>query len=78
MLYTRKGDDGTTKTFGCDQRISKSSAVAEALGAMDEVNSYLGICKAKSKEQGFNFAVPIRAFRDLHFCTIFKLQHSVD
>src|SRR3990167_9199241 len=38
MLYTRKGDDGTTKTFGCDQRISKSSIVAEALGALDEVN----------------------------------------
>jgi cob(I)alamin adenosyltransferase len=58
MLYTRKGDNGTTKTFGCDQRISKSSAVAEALGVMDEVNSFLGLCKVKSKEQGFNFAVP--------------------
>ena len=45
MLYTRKGDDGTTKTFGCNQRISKSSAVAEALGALDEVNSFLGIIK---------------------------------
>ena len=53
MLYTRKGDDGTTKTFGCDQRISKSSAVAEALGAMDEINSFLGLCKVKSKEQIF-------------------------
>lgn len=47
MLYTRKGDDGTTKTFGCDQRISKSSAIAEALGSLDETNSYLGIIKAK-------------------------------
>lgn len=55
MLYTRKGDNGTTKTFGCDQKISKSSAVAEALGSMDEVNSFLGLCKVKSKEQGFNF-----------------------
>lgn len=45
MLYTRKGDGGTTKTFGCDQRISKSSAIAEALGALDELNSFLGICK---------------------------------
>jgi cob(I)alamin adenosyltransferase len=55
MLYTRKGDDGTTKTFGCDQKISKSSIVAEALGVMDETNSFLGLCKVKSKEQGFNF-----------------------
>ena len=45
MLYTRKGDTGTTKTFGCDQRISKSSAIAEALGALDETNSFFGLCK---------------------------------
>ncbi len=48
MLYTRKGDGGTTKTFGCDQRISKSSAIAEALGAMDEINSFLGLVKIKA------------------------------
>lgn len=46
MLYTGKGDDGTTTTFGCcDQRFSKSSAVAEALGTLDEVNSFLGVVK---------------------------------
>jgi len=53
MLYTRKGDDGTTKTFGCNQRVSKSSAIAEALGGCDEINSLLGLCKVKSKEAGF-------------------------
>ncbi len=47
MLYTRKGDDGTTKCFGCDQRISKSSAVTEALGCLDEVNSFLGVVKTQ-------------------------------
>lgn len=51
MLYTRRGDDGTTKTFGCDQRISKSSAIAEALGSLDEINSYLGFCKVKVLEK---------------------------
>ncbi|MFZ2072426.1 MAG: cob(I)yrinic acid a,c-diamide adenosyltransferase [Minisyncoccia bacterium] len=51
MLYTRKGDDGTTKTFGCDQRISKSSAIAEALGSLDEANSFLGLCKIKSEKE---------------------------
>lgn len=54
MLYTRKGDDGTTKTFGCNQRLSKSSAIAEALGALDEINSFLGICKAKSHNLDFS------------------------
>ncbi len=48
MLYTRKGDDGTTKTFGCDQRVSKSSKVAEALGTLDEVNSFLGLARART------------------------------
>ena len=51
MLYTRKGDNGTTKTFGCDQRISKSSAVAEALGALDEANSFIGIIRAQAKDK---------------------------
>ncbi|OHA23629.1 MAG: ATP:cob(I)alamin adenosyltransferase [Candidatus Taylorbacteria bacterium RIFCSPLOWO2_12_FULL_43_20] len=49
MLYTRKGDTGTTKTFGCDQRVSKSSKIAEALGSLDEVNSFLGLIKVESK-----------------------------
>jgi cob(I)alamin adenosyltransferase len=47
MLYTRKGDKGMTGVFGCDQKLSKSSAVAEALGCLDEANSYLGIVKTK-------------------------------
>ena len=51
MLYTRKGDKGTTKTFGCDQRISKSSIIAEALGALDEINSFLGFCKVKARKE---------------------------
>ena len=53
MLYTRKGDDGSTKTFGCNQRISKSSAVAEALGALDETNSFLGLARARTEDKSF-------------------------
>lgn len=49
MFYTKKGDDGKTKIFDCDQRFSKSSAIAEALGSLDEVNSYLGVIKCKVK-----------------------------
>ena len=49
MLYTRKGDKGKTTIFGCDQKLSKSSAIAEALGCLDEANSYLGTIKAKIK-----------------------------
>lgn len=50
-LYTGKGDGGTTKFFGCDQkRVSKNSAVAEALGNLDELNSFLGLVKLKAGE----------------------------
>lgn len=56
MLYTRKGDGGTTKTFGCDQRISKSSAIAEALGSLDEINSFLGLLKVKSASMFFDIS----------------------
>jgi len=51
MLYTGKGDKGTTKTFGCDQaRISKSSELPEALGALDELNSFLGLTKVRAAQ----------------------------
>ncbi len=57
MLYTRKGDDGATKTFACDKKISKSSAIAEALGSLDEINSFLGLCKIKTKDQDLEMIV---------------------
>ena len=63
MLYTRKGDKGTTKTYGCDQRMSKSSAVAEALGALDEINSFLGVAKVYSTETPF--AIADKKFADI-------------
>ncbi len=55
MLYTRKGDKGDTSAFGCCQRFSKNSKLAEALGSVDEINSLLGVCKVKSA--GFNFKI---------------------
>lgn len=52
MLFTGKGDKGTTKFFGSDQkRVSKSSNVAEALGSLDELNSLLGLIKVKCLER---------------------------
>jgi len=73
MLYTGKGDRGTTKLYGCDQRISKSSAITEALGAMDEINSFLGFCKVRSEEQklilpsGQTFASLVHAIQEKLF-----------
>lgn len=51
MLFTGKGDDGTTKLFGScpGKRISKTSPIVLALGDLDELNSFLGICKIKTE-----------------------------
>ncbi len=56
MLFTGKGDGGTTKTFNSKpgQRISKGTLVAEALGALDEVNSFLGLVKIASTKSGYS------------------------
>lgn len=56
MLYTGKGDQGMTTIFGCDQRISKSSAIAEALGSLDETNSFLGLCKVHRKAVSYKLS----------------------
>lgn len=58
MLYTRRGDRGTTRIFGCDERLSKASPVPEALGALDELNSFLGLCRADIGAHG-TFSVPV-------------------
>jgi len=65
MLYTRKGDNGTTKTFGCDQRISKSSIVAEALGSLDETNSFLGLVRARTEGKSFQIGNEKIKFTDV-------------
>ncbi len=52
MLFTGKGDNGTTKTYGAKERISKSAPAAEALGSLDEINSFLGLCKVASEKAG--------------------------
>ncbi|MDO8590183.1 MAG: cob(I)yrinic acid a,c-diamide adenosyltransferase [bacterium] len=55
MLYTRKGDSGTSGLFGTKERFSKDSPIYEALGTLDELNSLLGVCHAytlREKEGG--------------------------
>lgn len=46
MLYTRKGDKGTSGLFGTKKRFSKQSPIYEALGTLDELTSLLGVCRA--------------------------------
>lgn len=41
-IYTKSGDDGTTGLLG-DIRVPKTSAFMEAIGTVDELNSFLGL-----------------------------------
>ncbi len=47
VLFTGKGDDGSTKLFdsGKGQRASKASPIFECLGMLDELNTLVGWCK---------------------------------
>lgn len=49
MLYTRKGDTGTSGLFGTKVRLPKDSEVFEALGSVDELNSLLGVIRARTR-----------------------------
>ena len=77
MFYTRKGDNGTTKTFGCDQRISKSSAIAEALGALDEINSFLGLCKIKAEKENKKGSIILEIQGQTFEKTIHNIQKNL-
>jgi len=48
MLFTGEGDKGDTYFYGSDERASKGSYQTEALGTLDELNTLIGICKAKA------------------------------
>ncbi|HEY4482824.1 MAG TPA: cob(I)yrinic acid a,c-diamide adenosyltransferase [Candidatus Paceibacterota bacterium] len=47
MLYTGKGDDGSTYFFGSKERFGKDTPLVEALGTLDELNSLLGFVRAR-------------------------------
>ena len=48
-IYTKKGDKGETGLFGTKRRCSKDSLIFDAIGRIDELNSYLGVCVSASE-----------------------------
>lgn len=44
-IYTRRGDDGTTGLLG-GRRTSKTDPLVEAIGALDELNAFVGVCRS--------------------------------
>lgn len=54
-IYTKKGDKGETGIYSADSkkniRLGKDDPRIEAIGAIDELNTYLGIVKTKTEEK---------------------------
>jgi cob(I)alamin adenosyltransferase len=62
MLYTRKGDNGTTKLFDSPSgvRLSKDDNIFEALGTLDEVNSSIGFAKALTRNESLPYTLTVQ------------------
>ena len=50
-IYTRTGDDGTTG-LGNGLRSGKESLRIEAIGAVDELNSHIGVLLSQALQEG--------------------------
>ncbi|QQG42758.1 MAG: cob(I)yrinic acid a,c-diamide adenosyltransferase [Candidatus Giovannonibacteria bacterium] len=50
-FYTGQGDKGESAILGESCKIPKTEPVFDALGALDELNSYLGVCRALAKDE---------------------------
>lgn len=48
-IYTKTGDNGETGTMR--GRMGKSDALAEAIGSVDELNSWVGLCRDRIRNQ---------------------------
>lgn len=49
-IYTKTGDTGTTSLIG-GTKVSKSDIRIEAYGTVDELNSYIGLCRDILKDE---------------------------
>lgn len=50
-IYTKTGDDGTTSLVG-GKRVLKNNVRLDAYGTVDELNSFLGLLRAKTTDFG--------------------------
>ena len=59
-IYTKTGDDGTTSLIG-GTKVPKSHLRIEAYGTVDELNSYIGLCRdLLTDDQGKNTLLEVQ------------------
>ena len=54
-IYTKTGDRGMTGTFL--GRMAKSDKLAQGLGAVDELNSWIGLCRSQYSVFNIRYSV---------------------
>lgn len=64
MLYTGKGDNGTTKTLNTNERVLKDHKTIEALGSLDEANSFLGVVRYNLSQKN-SFKIEDKTFSEI-------------
>src|SRR2546427_9557907 len=64
VVYTRRGDKGETSLFG-SKRVSKDSPRIEAYGAIDELNSCIGVAISFSTSE--SLSTPLKRVQKLLF-----------
>lgn len=69
-LFTGKGDDGTTYKFDSKDRFSKASDIAEALGTVDELNTFVGLIKVNLLHHSEKVQNEIESFSDQKVCDV--------
>src|SRR3989338_3948756 len=69
--YTRTGDAGQTSLNPHTSKTSKASPQIEALGQVDEVQAYLGLCRTHCREH--DIARALRRMQDI----LFRIQAQI-
>lgn len=75
-LFTGKGDAGTTRVLDSTGRISKASELPEALGSLDELNSFVGLAKVWGLREGGPYRMAAEILHDIQE-TLFIVQAEV-
>jgi cob(I)alamin adenosyltransferase len=57
-IYTKTGDKGRTGTMR--GRVAKSDTLVEALGAIDELNSWVGYCRYQIQSSNDKFTIEVQ------------------
>jgi cob(I)alamin adenosyltransferase len=57
VIYTKKGDEGKTGIYSDTKRLTKDSLRIRAVGAVDEVNSFLGVIVSSSEDNNLKMSL---------------------